>query len=326
MAFREEINGKPLLQFLLIVGLCAFSATVFSIIGIAIALIFYDFDASSLINSSINTETIAGFKIMQLISAIGLFIIPPIVYAFITSRNGAQKLSLTTFSKPVNYAFILLLMVVSTPFLSWTVEMNSQLVLPDFLSEIEQWMKQSEEQAMALTKAFLTFDGVGSLLFILLIVAIIPAIGEELLFRGVLQKICIRWTNNVHWGIWITAILFSALHLQFYGFLPRMLLGALFGYLFYWSKSLWLPILGHFINNGSVVIFSYFYPETVDETEITFFSETSYKTMLTIVSLLLTLGILFYFRKINTNTKIKSEQITSPLSDHPKDDLILPGS
>ena len=88
-------------------------------------------------------------------------------------------------------------------------------------------------------------------------IAIIPAIGEELLFRGVIQRLFINWTKNAHWGILITSILFSALHMQFFGFFPRMMLGILFGYLFLWSGSLWLPILCHFINNGSAVVYVY---------------------------------------------------------------------
>jgi hypothetical protein len=82
----------------------------------------------------------------------------------------------------------------------------------------------------------------------------LPAIGEELLFRGVLQKLIQKMTGSSHWAIWITATLFSALHLQFFGFLPRLLLGALFGYLLEWTGTLWLPILAHFINNASGVI------------------------------------------------------------------------
>jgi membrane protease YdiL (CAAX protease family) len=84
-------------------------------------------------------------------------------------------------------------------------------------------------------------------------IAVLPAVGEELLFRGVIQKLFSKITRSHHWGIWISAILFSALHLQFYGFIPRLLLGAMFGYLLVWSGSLWLPILAHFINNAAAV-------------------------------------------------------------------------
>jgi len=95
------------------------------------------------------------------------------------------------------------------------------------------------------------------LLINLLMIAILPAIGEELIFRGCFQNIFTRWTGNYHWGIWLAAILFSAIHMQFYGFIPRMLLGAMFGYMLVWGRSMWLPILAHLVNNGGAVITAY---------------------------------------------------------------------
>ena len=93
----------------------------------------------------------------------------------------------------------------------------------------------------------------------LIMIGLIPAIGEELVFRGVVQKIFSQWSKNVHIGIWSAAFLFSAMHMQFYGFLPRMMLGGLLGYLYVWSGSLWLPIIGHFVNNAGAVLMSYFF-------------------------------------------------------------------
>jgi len=88
-------------------------------------------------------------------------------------------------------------------------------------------------------------------------IAIIPAIGEELFFRGVMQRIFSDWFKNMHVAIFFTAFLFAAIHMQFYGMLPRMMLGVLFGYLYYWTGSLWVPVFAHFLNNGAAVIVSY---------------------------------------------------------------------
>jgi membrane protease YdiL (CAAX protease family) len=128
------------------------------------------------------------------------------------------------------------------------------MLLPEWLSGMERWMKNAEENAALLTEAFLKVETTQGLLFNLFMIALLPAIGEELLFRGVIQKIFTGWTRSHHWGIWITAILFSALHIQFYGFIPRMLLGVLFGYLLIWSGSIWLPVIAHFVNNGFAVM------------------------------------------------------------------------
>ena len=187
-------------------------------------------------------------------------------------------------------------MIVLTPFLSWIIEWNATMVLPNFMSEIEHWMRASEQRAERLIKAMLTFNGVGSLVYVLIIVAIVPAIGEELLFRAVLQKIFINWTKNAHIGIWISAILFSAIHLQFFGFFPRLLLGLLLGYIFYWTNSLWLPIWGHFINNSAVVISVYLYPETLNQTGIPF-GEESTNLLYALVSLVVSAIVVYFIWK-----------------------------
>ena len=294
---NTSVFQKPPMQLLLITMLCVFSAVLFSLLATLLVVLFYGFDMNSFTDYS-NLNVIEGLKLFQLMSAIGLFIVPPFIYGIIVSKQPLSALALNKISAPKNWLLVVLIMVVSTPFMSWLVEFNSQLVLPDFLAPLEAWMKQSEQSAEQITKLFLTFDGLGSFLYILVIVAIVPAIGEELLFRGVLQKIMVDWIKNYHIAIWVTAILFSALHMQFFGFLPRMLLGALFGYVFYWSGSLWLPILGHFINNGSVVLLSFFYPEMINNTEITLF-EGDANWIATIVSGVFVVGLMVVFKRLN---------------------------
>ncbi|MGB0881701.1 MAG: lysostaphin resistance A-like protein [Vicingaceae bacterium] len=297
-----EIDKKPFTQFILILSLCLISTIVFSIIGTGLAALLFGFNTLE-INNLGSPDLIEGMKLIQLCTAIGLFVVPPLVYGPFTSKQPLQKLGLKTFPKQINYALILGLMIALTPFLSWIIELNANMVLPNFLSSIEQWMRESEQNAEELTKAFLTFNGVGSLLYVLVIVAIVPAIGEELLFRGVLQKIFINWTNKPHLGIWISAILFSALHMQFFGFFPRMLLGLLFGYVFYWSKSLWLPVLGHFINNGTVVMVAYFFPEELENMDKSMFDGGENFVLLTILSLIVSGVIFFLLWKLNAENK-----------------------
>ena len=292
-----EIENKPFTQFILILSLCLISVIVFSLIGTFLAAIIYGFNPLE-INNLGDPIFIEGMKLMQLFSAVGLFVIPPLVYGLVSAKKPLQKLGLQAFPKPINYGLVLIFMVVLTPFLSWIIELNSNMVLPDFMSGIEKWMRNSERSAEQMTKAFLTFNGVGSLIYVLLIVAVVPAIGEELLFRGVLQRIFINWTKNAHFGIWISAILFSALHMQFFGFFPRFLLGLLFGYMFYWSNSLWLPILGHFINNGTVVVGAFLYPELLSETKGVF-GEGSIAMLYYTASLFVSMAIFFLIWKGN---------------------------
>ncbi|HEY0055570.1 MAG TPA: CPBP family intramembrane glutamic endopeptidase [Pedobacter sp.] len=186
--------------------------------------------------------------------SVGAFVIPPIIYARLQSRMPLRYLNIKP-PKPLwLFLITILLMLCITPFLEWSVYVNQQMKLPAFLASVETWMKYKEMEAEILTKALLVMKSYDSLFINLLIIAVIPAVGEELIFRGCIQRIISRATNNYHIGIWGAAIIFSAIHLQFYGFLPRMLLGALFGYLFVYSKSLLVPILAHFYNNGVAVI------------------------------------------------------------------------
>lgn len=110
-----------------------------------------------------------------------------------------------------------------------------------------------------ITKIVVLDSTISGLLMNLVIMAVIPAVGEELIFRGCLQRIFCKWIASPHVCIWLVAIIFSAIHMQFYGFLPRMLIGALFGYLYFWSKNIYVPIFAHFLNNASVTVMAFIY-------------------------------------------------------------------
>jgi len=124
-------------------------------------------------------------------------------------------------------------------------------------------MRNAENNAQKITEAFLVTHSLGGVLLNICMVAIIPALGEELVFRSILQKLFHQMTKNIHIAILISAILFSAMHFQFYGFIPRVLLGVFFGYLYYWSNSIWLPIFAHFINNTGAVLMNFLQSEKI---------------------------------------------------------------
>jgi hypothetical protein len=180
---------------------------------------------------------------------------------------------------------------------------------PEWMSGIENWMKDSEDKAAELTEAFLKVDTIWGLFFNIFMIAILPAVGEELLFRGVIQRIFTNMTKNNHWGIWISAILFSALHLQFYGFIPRMLLGVLFGYLLVWSGSMWLPIAAHFVNNGVAVVAMYLIDKGNLNPEVENVGSTSGSYYIAVISLLFVCVLLWVFKRQNTENELRSEDI-----------------
>ena len=139
-----------------------------------------------------------------------------------------------------------------SPLLDFTYRLNEWALVPG--SDVHTWAGALESQAMVITKSILQFSSTTDVLPVLFSVAVLPALCEEWLFRGTLQPILVRASGNIHVGIWVSAALFSAIHMQFFGFIPRMLLGAGFGYLVVYSGSLWPAILGHFVNNAGVVV------------------------------------------------------------------------
>ena len=203
-----------------------------------------------------DTSSIGSLKIMQLIQAIGLFILPPLVLAYLWSEKPLSYLGFTQRFSFSDLLLVSVFMLVAIPFINLITSLNQLMILPDILRSVEEWMKASEKQIAEITMKMLNVYTVSGLLFNILLIAIIPALGEELFFRATIQRIFTEWRKAV-WGIWIAAFVFSAIHLQFYGFVPRLLLGAFFGYLYVWSGSLWLPIVAHFVNNAVAVLFYY---------------------------------------------------------------------
>lgn len=203
-----------------------------------------------------NPDNIPALEFMQVVYSISAFCLPPFVFTYLIAEQPLNYLGLKSPTKSFNLLITVLLVIALLPAINTMGALNELVNFPDFLG-LEGWLKASEKSAAELTEVLLAMPNIGSLLFVLFMVALLPAIGEELLFRGVLQPLIINKTRNIHIGIWVAAFVFSAIHLQFYTFLPRFILGALFGYMFVWSGNMWYPILGHFINNGSAVLLSY---------------------------------------------------------------------
>jgi hypothetical protein len=141
--------------------------------------------------------------------------------------------------------------------MNFIVHCNESIVLPESLNSLEVYFKSLENSSQESINLLLGFDSAASisnLIMSILIVGILTGISEELFFRGALQNLLLSNPMKAHIAIWTTAIIFSAMHFQFYGFIPRVLLGAFFGYLAFWSGSLWLPIFAHALNNSLVVL------------------------------------------------------------------------
>lgn len=202
-----------------------------------------------------------GIMLVQGASALSGFVIAPLLFWRLVMRQSWQTFLASP--APSTYAYVLVgvLVVAAMPFNGWVVALNKSMQLPAFLEGVETWMRQKEDSLADLTKLLTTISSPWQLAVAMLVVAVIPALGEELLFRGMIQPLFARSGGNHHVGIWASAAVFSATHLQFYGFVPRLLLGVLFGYLYHWSRDLRVPIVAHFVNNGFSLFMLYLFQQ-----------------------------------------------------------------
>lgn len=255
-------GNTPYSKFLITVGIILLCAMLFTLIGMVTVTMVYGIsmdNMQSVMNDLESPVTLQILKIVQAFSAIGTFLIPPFILAYLFSNKPTGYLSLDKKPDSVSLFLVIGALLSATPFINFLGEINATMHLPGFLRGVEEWMKESEEKAAVLTKAFLKMNSFNDLFVNLILIGLIPAVGEELVFRGIAQKLFHQLTKNVHAGVLIAAILFSSMHMQFYGFLPRVVLGIMLGYMLVWSGNLWLPIAGHFVNNAGAVLFYYLF-------------------------------------------------------------------
>lgn len=190
-------------------------------------------------------------RVVMLFSHAGMFILSALLAAHLFGRRGI-KAELMLGSKPIylTYLIIPVLMAFLFPVINYLYELNLRWNAPPEVIEMEK-------ATMRLQDAFLNVSQLDMLLLNLLVIALVPAIGEEFIFRGLLQRYAIEWLKNPHLGIWFSACIFSFMHFQFMGFLPRFALGAFFGYVVLWTGSLWAGIFLHFLNNGLAILLSW---------------------------------------------------------------------
>lgn len=288
--FYHYSNGVKLILFLVIALVSLFIGSLFSLSTVGF---FYDVNLMKEgLRQLDNPEVVAAYKYLQWCNATALFIVPPLVFFYLTDIHAFGDY----FSfRGIDIRLLILVIAIMFflyPAINWLVEWNSEMNFPSFLTSLEEWMRAKEKEAELITKSFLKMDNWTDMVIMFLMIGVLPAIGEELVFRGVFQSLFTQMVKNEHTGIWLSAFLFSALHLQFFGFVPRFLLGVLFGYFLLWGRSIWYPILAHLFNNGSVVVLSYFYGGTALEKNLEKVG-TADSIYLTVLSVSL-LGVLLY--------------------------------
>jgi membrane protease YdiL (CAAX protease family) len=266
------------------------------LIGVLATLPFYEGGLTDLLDAlqtplespeiKIPVYVLQGFATL-----VGLIITPVIILRLLKSSVQAlfdrQQFYFNTII--ITPLIVISFMSINSFFVQW----NSELHFPDFLQPFEEWAREKEDYAAELTAFMTEFESLAEVLIALIVIALLPAIGEELVFRGLIQNELNRLTRNVHIAIWTSAILFSAFHLQFFGFVPRLLLGALFGYLYYWSGNLVMAMLAHFTNNAVAVLSLYYYQQGTLEYNVE--STEAFPVTVILLGALFTTLLLYYF-------------------------------
>ena len=278
-------------------------------IGVAVAYPFYPGDLASFLQHLADPAGDEAMRIPFLLAQglsqlIGFILVPWLLLKYL--YHGHFKMLVGARTYPVLVLITMLItfffMGVNAPFIEW----NKNLTLPEALAGIEETLRALEDSLTKASEFITRFNSPGELLLGLLVIAVIPGIGEELVFRGLVQNHVFRITKNVHLAIWLGALLFSLFHLQFFGLVPRMFLGVMFGYLYYFSGNIVYPMVAHFFNNGFTLVMLYLYQIKVVDYNIED-TETLAWTQV-VLSAVITLVLVLSFRR-NAKPRTANEQL-----------------
>ncbi len=297
MTALQESSEKPAWLVLLLVAAGAIAGMLMGYaVGAGLASLIYtgEEDMLSAMSNPSDENLRVPLLVVQGMTSLGGFLIAPY---FIW--NALRKKGLTYFqSSPLQLGSLLLAIVIVISFAitdSAIIEWNENIHFPDFLKGFEAWARAKEDHLAELMKMLTNFNSFAEFAVAFVVVAILAGICEEFLFRGIIQTEFYRGTKNIHVSIWVAAILFSAIHGQFFGFVPRVLLGALFGYLYYWSGNLIVPMFAHFVNNGFSILMIYLYQLKIVDTNIDTPEAAPWPAIIAFACL--TGVLLFYFKK-----------------------------
>jgi len=288
---------------MLITFVCVFIISLlFGIVGTAI---FGDIDFLTSISSDSPLKKYYFYIFLGLSSA-GTFLLPAYIYQCRNEHVAILPKENISDWKP--YLLGILFLFAFSPFMSLISDWNMQMKLPEAWQRIEQWMRETEDEAALLMGGLLMTTEWDRLVLNIIVLAILPGIGEELFFRGALQQIGTRIFKNEYVAIWIVAVIFSTIHVQFYGFFPRFLLGVFFGYMVIWTRNIWTAIVAHFVNNSMVVILGFYYA-TQGKSYTELMESDSYSIIVYLGSLIFSIIIAFIFYQYTTRLHIYGKRV-----------------
>lgn len=258
---------------------------------------------SAVLAMTIGLDEVSTIRCSVVLQNVLAFIAPALLMPLVVYGKDYLLFSFGRNTDLSSYVWIALIYAVATPAINYLVAWNESLVLPEWMSPIEEWMKNSEASAKVVTDTLMADLSVTGLMMNIFCMGILTGIGEELFFRGALQSVLVRSFRNRHLAVWVAAVVFSAFHLQFYGFVPRMIMGAIFGYALLLTGSVWVPVVAHALNNISVVVLTYLInADAVDESAVSL-GVTDGFPLLALVSAFFSFVLMLVFNRLMKSRK-----------------------
>jgi CAAX protease family protein len=296
----NELKARsPLTKILVFIGVLLVAMFVGNFIGFLGSLFFVGFDMQYLMGMIADPISYQGSRsilfFMQGVIALFTFLLAPWIFVKYFEPDFLFKILNPHRISPFYFLVLGLLVIVLIPFSSAIVELFDPAFWPPIMKDLGIKIQKFDNQYDQMASFFIDFDSAWDFLFACVVMAVIPAFGEEFVFRGIFQKYSISITKNVFWGILFSSLIFAAFHLQVSGLLPRLFLGMIFGYLYYWSGNILLPIFGHFINNFFTLTLAGMYK--IGLTEIDLSSEIHIPWFAGLISFCLSALLFYWIRK-----------------------------
>ena len=251
---------SPVLRIVALLALVFVCGSLFAFMGASLAKWIWGIEDISAFFRSAEAQAEHPYAILlvQGIGAIGAFLVPGLLYPLFQAQRPFRYYKM---ERGMSLSLLILgigVIFFCQPMIAYSAQLNKMLQVPEAMGSLSRWLDEANQQVQEGYESLLNFQSIGQMLVTLLVVAVLPAIGEEVVFRGAIQQELQRSMRSRHMAVWLAALIFSLFHFQVYFFLPRLLLGAAIGYLFAWSGNLWYAIAVHFLNNAWVVVAAYF--------------------------------------------------------------------
>ena len=290
----------PAVQLLMLLGLAVAGLCLASLLALVLANVCYGLSMAQFGALAAAPQGVPnGWAVLMLYQGLslagvgaGALLLPRLLGQSVASYFAPRRLVAAWW--PVAAGLVI---ICSVPFLSALVAWNAGAHFPTFLHGFELWSREKEDQAAGLTKFLTDFNTPARLLVGLIVIAIVPAVAEELVFRGGVQRCLVQWFNSRHVGIWLAAAIFSAIHVQFFGFVPRFVLGLVLGYLYEWSGNILVSMAAHFTQNAFQLILLYLAQGRQLPTSLDPDSTQPLPWAAVLVSAVLTAGLLYWLHQ-----------------------------